>query len=182
MLRPASPSDVPLIARWRQEAAAWLATKGTDQWSDAGLSMPKFVERVEASISARETWIADVDGHPAATIAIDEHADPGLWTASEQQESVIVHRMITDPVERRHGLGAVLLAHADAVARERGKGWVRLDAWTTNTALHDYYRRAGFRFVRIADPSRPSTALFERPVPDVDPSAASSFMDMSSTN
>lgn len=164
-IRPATPDEVPLIVRWRQEAADWLATKGTDQWSDAGLSVEAFVDRVRESIAAGETWIADVDGVPAATIAIDEWANPGLWTASEMRESVMVHRMITDPVFRGLGLGKALLDHADRIAQQRGKRYVRLDAWTTNTDLHGYYQRLGFRPVRIVPEFRTrSAALFERPV------------------
>lgn len=165
-IRLATPTEVPLIVRWRQEAANWLATKGTDQWSDAGLSEDAFVDRVRKSIAAGETWIADVDDVPAATIAIDEWANPGLWTASELRESVIVHRMITNPVFRGLGLGKVLLDHADRIAQQRGKRYVRLDAWTSNADLHGYYQQLGFRPVRIVPEFRTrSAALFERRVP-----------------
>lgn len=163
-VRPASMADVSMIARWRREAADWLASIGSDQWSERGLSANRFVSRVCSSIHAGETWIAEVNEHPAATIAIDEHTDSWLWTPAEQAESVIVHRMITDRSQQHRGLGTLLLDHAVDVARQRGKKYVRLDAWTSNTRLHDYYQANGFRFVRIADPELPSAALFERPV------------------
>jgi GNAT superfamily N-acetyltransferase len=169
-VRPAELDDVPVIIEWRRQAAAWLATKGTDQWSDAGLSAEAFASRVRSSIAAGETWMAEVDEVPAATIAVDEWANPGLWTPAEQQESVIVHRMITDPKFRGHGLGGFLLDHADRVARARGKRFVRLDAWTTNTQLHAYYERLGFRLVRIVpDFTTRSAALFEREVATTQP-------------
>ncbi|WP_367139560.1 GNAT family N-acetyltransferase [Saccharothrix sp. HUAS TT1] len=166
-IRRATADDVPAIVDWRRQAAAWLAAQGSDQWSDAGLSRTAFTDRVHASITRGETWIAELDGRPVGTIAVDDHADPGLWTPDELRESVIVHRMITAPGVRgaRTGVGEALLDQADAVARDRVRTWVRLDAWTTNTRLHDYYRGRGFRLVRVADPTRPSSALFERPVP-----------------
>jgi len=40
--------------------------------------------------------------------------------------------------------------------------WLRLDAWTTNPALHNYYRRRGFQHVRTVA-SRISGACFQRP-------------------
>ncbi|MGW4528340.1 GNAT family N-acetyltransferase [Amycolatopsis sp. NPDC004378] len=163
-IRRASVADVSMIAQWRREAADWLASIGSDQWSEKGLSAERFVARVTSSVHAGETWVAEVDGRPAATLAVDEHTDPGLWTPAEQAESVIVHRMITDRNRQHRGLGALLLDHAETIARQRGKTYVRLDAWTSNGRLHDYYRAVGFRFVRIADPQRPSAALFERPV------------------
>lgn len=58
---------------------------------------------------------------------------------------------------------SVDVARLDQAARA-GKTWLRLDAWRTNTALHDYYRRHGFTDVRIVDlPWRGSGALFQRP-------------------
>ncbi|GAB3161850.1 hypothetical protein GCM10027258_79640 [Amycolatopsis stemonae] len=165
-IRRANAAEVAMIARWRRETAQWLSSIGSDQWSEKGLSAARFEERVAASVAAGETWIAEVDERPAATIAIDEHTDSWLWTPAEQAECVIVHRMITDRRNRHRGLGSLLLDHAEMIARQRGKAFVRLDAWTSNTRLHDYYRAAGFRFVRIADPQRPSAALFERPVSD----------------
>ena len=49
-------------------------------------------------------------------------------------------------------------------AEHAGRKWLRLDAWRTNTALHDYYRRHGFADVStISLPWRGSGALFQRP-------------------
>jgi GNAT superfamily N-acetyltransferase len=169
-IRLAREQDLPLIVEWRRVAAIWLASMGTDQWSDAGITETAFAVRVRASIAEGGTWIAEVNGEPAGTIAIDDHCDdPGLWTDAEQAESVIAHRMITAPGFHRLGLGAKLLKHADHLAQHRGKHWVRLDAWTTNVRLHDYYRGLGFRLARIADPNWVSSALFERLVQPVEP-------------
>ena len=164
-IRLATEADLSTIVQWRQDATAWLVSIGSDQWSGAGIDVIAFTTRVRISIAEGGTWIAEVEGQPAATVAIDDHCDdPELWTPAEQAESVIVHRMMADQAHRRRGLGAVLLDHADWIARQYGKRWVRLDAWTTNTRLHDYYRQLGFRLVRVSDPTWVSAALFERPV------------------
>lgn len=168
-IRHATAADLPHIQQWRRDAAAWLAGKGSDQWSDTGLSMAEFTRRVVQSITAGETWLAVIDSSPRGTIAVDEHTDDGLWTPSELGECVVVHRMITDRLHRVPGLGAALLDVADARARDLGKPYVRLDAWTSNTGLHDYYRNQGFELVRTVA-GRPSGALFQRavqPAPDV---------------
>jgi ribosomal protein S18 acetylase RimI-like enzyme len=50
-----------------------------------------------------------------------------------------------------------------------GAKWLRLDAWTTNEALHAYYQRQGFQHVRtIVRPDYPSGALFQRAAVAVD--------------
>lgn len=167
-IRPAVPGDLDLICRLRLQRSSWLAARGSDQWSPAasGLSIDYFARAVDRAVRAGETWIGEVNSTPAGTITVNDRADKGLWTPAEIAESLIVHYLIVDLSHAGSGIGRRLLAHAGALARLYGRDWVRLDAWTTNTDLHTYYRRAGFRMVRVADPHRPSPscALFERHV------------------
>ncbi|WP_340689206.1 hypothetical protein REH65_33380 (plasmid) [Saccharopolyspora sp. ID03-671] len=168
-IRPARFDDVDEIVRLRREAAQWLASVGTDQWAGAGrgIDTEEFARRVRQSISAGETWIAEGDqGEAFGTIAIDRYTNPGLWTEDELRDSLIIHRMIKD---RRapDGVGDLLLDHADHVARSAGAKWLRLDAWTTNAALHRYYQSQGFEHVRTVEGHHTaSAALFARPVLD----------------
>lgn len=164
-IRTATPDDVDLIATWRAEAAAWIGDLGFDQWSDAGIDDVEFRRRVSESICAGETWMAVDNETPVGTIAVDEHSDPGLWTSEELEHAVIAHRMIVPRWASGRGIGHVLVSQAERVAEQRGRMFIRLDAWTTNPALHQYYRRLGFRHVRtVPDAPTPSAALFERRV------------------
>ncbi|MGW0182652.1 GNAT family N-acetyltransferase [Nocardia sp. NPDC003345] len=165
-IRPAALDDLDLICRLRLQRATWLAARGSDQWSTeaSGLSIDYFSRVVGRALTAGETWVAEVDGEPAGTITVNDRADRELWSNAELADSLIVHYLIVDLRFAGHGVGRRLLAHAAALARAYERQWVRLDAWTSNTELHTYYRRAGFRFVRVADPDSPSPscALFER--------------------
>jgi hypothetical protein len=56
--------------------------------------------------------------------------------------------------------------------------WLRIDVWTTNIALHNYYEKRGFRFCRISPLQQkkyPSAALFQKPTSEVDHTAAQRF-------
>ncbi|WP_328711822.1 GNAT family N-acetyltransferase [Nocardia salmonicida] len=165
-LRPATLGDLPLICRLRVQRTSWLTARGSDQWTVAGRGRPIeiFAGAVGRALDRGETWIAEVDGEPAGTITVNHRADPGLWSAWELAESVIVHFMIVDLRFAGLRVGDHLLAHAAHLADHEHRPWVRLDAWTTNTALHNYYRRAGFALARVAGSgaSGPSKALFER--------------------
>lgn len=167
-IRPAVPGDLDLICRLRLQRCSWLAARGSDQWSPAasGLPIDYFARAVRRAVAAGETWIGEVNSAPAGTITVNDRADTGLWTPAEIADSLIVHYLIVDLGYAGSGIGRRLLAHAGALALAHGRNWVRLDAWTTNTDLHTYYRRAGFRMVRVADPNSPSPscALFERHV------------------
>lgn len=165
-IRKAAVEDLPTILRWRAEAATWLYKRGSDQWSDSGLSRDAFTDRVTDSIRAGETWIAeDDDGTPLGTIAVDLRSDPGLWSEEELESSFVVHRMITDRSAVGRGVGTRLLDHAEDFARRAGRKMLILDAWNTNRGLHAYYESQGFRYVRtVVDHHTPSATLFERPV------------------
>lgn len=164
-IRLARSADVDRIAQLRMDAARWLASIGSDQWSDISINDTEFRRRVEGSIANGETWVA-VDDHEVVlgTIAIDQHTNPGLWGSQELAESLIIHRMIRDARAPR-GTGQRLLQHAIEVARRSGRRWLRLDAWTTNRALHRYYEAMGFQHVRTVEGHHTlSAALFEYPV------------------
>lgn len=176
-IRQAQASDVDSIVELRKEAARWLASIGSDQWSNASIAIEEFRRRVETSIADGETWVAvDDQGSISGTIAVDEHTNPGLWNDDELADSLIIHRMIRSS-RAPHGTARLLLRQAIEVARRAGRQWIRLDAWTTNHALHAYYESMGFRHVRtVKDHHTYSAALFEYPVfgqeadtPDDDP-------------
>jgi len=161
--RPAELADLALIQRWRQERVEWLRCRGSDQWSESGLTGDDFAHRVAESIAARGTWILERNGIPVGTIAVDTMSDPGLWSPAELDGAYVLHRMIVPTAAAGTGVGDALLAHADALARARGKKRLILDAWTSNAKLHAYYEKRGFRRVRTVENHwTPSAALFER--------------------
>lgn len=166
-IREAANSDIDTIMRLRREAAAWLATQGTDQWSSAGLDEPVFRDRVSQSVKSRETWMAlDHTDTVIGTVGLDDWCDTGQWTSDEQQSALFVHRMIIDRNHAGQQHGHQLLQWADYVALARAKNWLRLDAWTTNDKLHRYYQGEGFTYVRTIPNYRTgSAALFQRRVP-----------------
>jgi GNAT superfamily N-acetyltransferase len=163
IIRRAGPDDLATIVRMRRERLGWLTAIGSDQWS-VGLGEDGFAQRVEASIARGETWLATShDRTPVGTIAVDRWTNPGLWSEHELADALIVHRMITTLAAASQGIGAALLAHADELAVSGGYRWLRLDAWTTNRALHRLYEHYGFRHVRtVAGHRSRSAALFER--------------------
>ena len=164
-VRQATSDDVPAIVELRRERAAWLSSRGSDQWSDAGLDEATFTQRVSASVEGARVWVAVAEGEVIGTIAIDHHANPGLWTDTELNTSVMAHRMIVRTDMAGLGVGEILLQKADDVAKAEGRAWVRLDAWTNNEKLHRLYEGYGFRHVRtVPDYHTSSAALFERRV------------------
>ena len=162
-IRNATIAEVPLIAEWRAERAAWLASKGRDQWGSAGLHDTAFLERVTSSIKAGETWMITKDSEPVGTIAIDQWSDPGLWSEDEMNDALFLHRLISPLSSSGHDIAGPLVNHALGLAAQQQKHWLRLDAWTTNGALHQFWVRQGFEYLRTV-PDVSSGALFQRAV------------------
>ncbi|HEY5985248.1 MAG TPA: GNAT family N-acetyltransferase, partial [Streptosporangiaceae bacterium] len=80
-----------------------------------------------------------------------------------------VSRLVVDRSYSGRGLGAQLLSWAGVRARRTHDArWVRVDVWTTNTALHAYYRRQGFMACGFCPtPGYPSAALFQKPTTQI---------------
>lgn len=156
----ATLEDLDLIVAFRIEASRWLGRLGTDQWADP---FPKAGINLRDSILSDESWIVWNGSTPAATITVTMWGEPELWTAEELTEPAIYpHKLTVARAYAGNELGAEIMDWVGGRGHEQHKVWVRLDAWDSNRALHDYYRRHGFEFVRVAD-RPPSGTLFKRP-------------------
>jgi GNAT superfamily N-acetyltransferase len=161
----ATEADVSLLLEIRRESIDWLATRNTDQWAsdfpDEGTMLAGFA----ADARNGHAWLIDDDDVTVATVTLDAAAQPVIWTSEEAAEPArYVHRLTVRRKAAGLGLGGELLDWCGNRAYEEGARWLRLDAWTTNHALHDYYRSQGFEHLRTADRADyPSGALFQRP-------------------
>jgi len=160
-LRRATLDDLDALIRWRRETARWLASaKGTDQW---GVDYPR--DALVAWIGAGETVMASLapDGDPVATITASLTGDPELWTPDELK--VPACYLFKANVERSHtglGIGRTLILWGMDRAAKAGIGIIRIDVWSTNLALQDYYKHMGFQHIRTV-PGVNSGALLVTP-------------------
>lgn len=165
--------DLDVIVGLIEEAKAWLRTKGTDQWSSDWLDQDGRGRgaRVENSIKEEATWLVwFVSPHrkiPMATVTIETKANPDVWTdpAVAGAPAAYLSRLITGRRFSGLGIGAALIEWACAyVAREYRAKLIRIDVWTDNYELHEYYRKQGFESCgECPNVLYPSRALFQKP-------------------
>ncbi|MFE9931758.1 GNAT family N-acetyltransferase [Streptomyces sp. NPDC005533] len=144
IIESATAADVAKLLAFREEAAAWLSELGSDQWR-----RPYPADRLMATIEAGRVFMVRDGGVTAATITLTPDVEEGLWSREELAEPSMFVNKLT--VARSHAgcdLGGRLLDWAGARAHRAGAIWLRLDAWTTNPRLQDYYLRHGFTHVR----------------------------------
>jgi GNAT superfamily N-acetyltransferase len=177
-LRRATERDHEVIIGLIDAAAEWLRTKNTDQWAQPWPSVEDRSHRILKDLRSRRTWIAWDGGEPAATITTDL-ADSPIWPAEKLRDrAVYVCRLVVSRSHKGQGLGAALLDWAGLRARQRhGALWVRVDVWTTNTALHEYYRRQGFESCGVSEEidQYPSAALFQKATDRIRPAGRPLF-------
>ena len=171
-LRRADQDDHDVIIGLIDAAAEWLRTKNADQWAQPWPSEEDRNHRISHDLTAGNTWITWDNGTPAATITADSAQNP-IWPAETRDDpAVYVARLVVSRAFAGRGLGAALLDWAGLRAqRHYGARWVRVDVWTTNTALHAYYRRQGFQSCGLGTASAPypSAALFQKATAGIRP-------------
>jgi GNAT superfamily N-acetyltransferase len=183
-LRRARLADLGAVTGLLAEASRWLRTKHTDQWAEPWPSEDVRRQRIREAIQAGRTWIAWDSDRPAATITASPN-DHHIWPEENRREPAVYIRRLA--VSRRYagqGLGAQFLDWAGLRAsRQYGAQWVRVDVWTTNTELHEYYRRQGFEFCGFCETIEgyPSAALFQKPVYEIKPLEDPLFWESSET-
>ncbi|WP_069874474.1 GNAT family N-acetyltransferase [Streptomyces malaysiensis] len=147
----AEMADLPRLLKFRTDTASWLQVRGIDQWSN-----PFPSQHIAASIQRGEVFLVKEGEGPdvAATITLDQEADPLLWTEDERREPALyVHKLTVDRAHAGIRLGARMLDWAGDRAARHGARWLRLDAWTNNPRLHEYYIDLRFTPIRtVHDP------------------------------
>lgn len=178
----ATMDDLHVILGLVEEAKGWLRTKGTDQWSTdwPDKSGKNRSDRVAASLAEGTTWIVwFVDRNekiPAATVTVEKNASPAVWPdlTADDEKAVYLSRLVTARKFSGMGIGAALLDWSCTyAARKHRAKLIRIDVWTDNYPLHDYYKERGFRSAgSCPDVNYPSRARFEKFTSDTDGSGS----------
>jgi GNAT superfamily N-acetyltransferase len=162
--------DLQAVLGLIHEARVWLGTKDTDQWANPWPDKASRDARVRRGLRVRKTWIVWHGDIPAATVTMATGPNTDVWSKHGaydlSERAVYAHRLITARNYAGWGLGAELIDWAGLRGRrDYGAKWIRIDVWTSNEALHDFYLKRGFeRCGTCADPAYPSGALFQKRV------------------
>lgn len=173
-MRRAALDDLSEVRRLFEEAVDWLRrNKDTDQWETPWPDRASWIERARHDLREGKTWLVWDATLAVATITLDTKEPVDIrkrpvWPAHKRHElALYVRRVIVSRNYAGLGLGAGLLDWASDVAmKDYGASLIRIDVWTTNLELHDYYTRQRFRRLESRQPwelrGYPSQALFER--------------------
>jgi GNAT superfamily N-acetyltransferase len=155
------------------EARSWLPSKGTMQWFEPWPDKEQRDARVRRALELGATWLVweMLLGKAvlAATVTVTGKPNPAVWSPLDFDlggRTVYAHRLITARRYAGWDLGGELLDWTGWRGRDNyGATCIRIDVWTKNERLHDYYLKRGFERRGICrDPEYPSGLLLEKPI------------------
>lgn len=154
------------------EAQYWLPSKGTDQWSIPWPTEDERNARILRGLEVGATWIVWAWKRAVGTVTIASSPNLKVWSEAlcdVTDPAVYAHRLIVARDFAGFGLGAELIDWAGLRAqREYAAEWIRIDVWSTNEGLQNYYKRNGFEPCGLCpDPNYPSGALLQKPLQGV---------------
>jgi GNAT superfamily N-acetyltransferase len=132
----ATSADLDDVLDILNAAARWLAKRGINQWPTAGF--PRGL--IAGDIARCEVYLARQNRRAVGTLTL-QWSDELFWPGATDAAGYI-HRIAVRRDAR--GLGIEMIKFAERVTAAAGRELLRLDCFSGNNALCDYYERAGF--------------------------------------
>lgn len=164
--RAKTQADIDTVAAMWVRSAAWLRSKGSDQWQ-----YPVKMTNIEAAVAADACWLAYRDGTPIGTITLDTNAEPQYWTPEDEPNNALyIHRMVVEETGRGEEIGSAHLTGPENKPKQWGGvgcGWTpgaRIERYTATTRIAGSSWCAPFptRAVQVpvsSDPRRYASAV-----------------------
>ena len=136
-VRPAHREDENTVAELLDEATHWVGELGYEQWP---LPFPR--DELAAAIARAEVYVVEDEGEAVATVTL-LWDDPLYW-GERPSDAAYVHKLAVRRDRSGRGIGAAIVAWANAEALEAGREFLRLDCLRDNPGIRDYYEQLGF--------------------------------------
>jgi GNAT superfamily N-acetyltransferase len=158
-VRLARAEDVETVAGLLDDATAWVAELGHEQWP---LPYPR--DDMAAAIAREEVYVAEVDGEAVGTITV--LADDPVYWGERPPDAHYVHKLAVRRDRGGRGLGAAIVQWADVRAANAGRAFLRLDCLRDDPGIRSYYEQLGFEHRSDFDDQARGLflSLYERPV------------------
>src|SRR5262245_19937057 len=109
--------------------------------------------RIEAEILEHRHWKIMVDGQIACIFSVT-FSDPLIWKEKDNDSSIYIHRIVTNPSFRGNAYVREIVAWARRYVKEIRKRFIRMDTWGDNQKLIDYYLSCGFEYLGDTTPEK----------------------------
>lgn len=133
------PADAPALWALRREREDWFARTGIVQWPVGSLPLAE----IEVQLAQGHWWcVRGTEGIDACVRLLE--TDEEFWGV-DPTPALYLHTLMVALRAGGTGLPAMLLSHAESIARRMGAAELRLDCVEH---LRPFYERHGFEHVR----------------------------------
>ncbi len=137
-----SLKDLTIIFRLYDLATAYQKSKSNNHWQ------PFSPQLIETEIKEQRHWKI-VKDETIVCIFSTSTDDSLIWGEKDNASSLYLHRIATDPNHRGSNYVPLILEWVKANARRTGIKFIRLDTFSKNQKLVDYYLKCGFTLLRV---------------------------------
>ena len=142
-LQAANIEDIPSAVEMLETAARWLHSKGIQQWESP---LPaSFLNFMKDEAQAGRVFLvrAGEGNEPIATFRITYH-DKQRWQDNGTDCALYVYSLALRNDLHGAGIGAHIIETIKKRAIQEQRRWLRLDCWSLNSWLKQYYASLGF--------------------------------------
>ncbi len=108
---------------------------------------PPFDEAlVNTEVAENRQFKLLIDDEIACVWAIT-YSDPKIWEDDDNDASIYIHRIATNPDFRGNNFVKIIVAWAMKLARDKNKHFIRMDTCGNNESLIAHYENCGFTFL-----------------------------------
>lgn len=135
--------DIDEIFRLYEIATDFQKTRFTVHWPEFDRNL------IEAEIEEKRQWKIMVEDK-IACIWATTFSDPQIWEERNNDPSVYIHRIATNPDFRGQNFVGKIIEWVKVFAIENNKTFVRMDTVGDNPGLINYYTKCGFDFLGLS--------------------------------
>ncbi|HTB31609.1 MAG TPA: GNAT family N-acetyltransferase [Bacteroidia bacterium] len=132
--------DTGTIFELYRSATEYQLANGYNLWKEFD------PELIATEIREKRHWKIIIDGSVACIFSIF-YSDPLLWGELDNNHSIYIHRIATNPVFKGKGMTNLIIDWVKSHAKETGRKFIRIDTWADNKNLSAYYIKCGFHVV-----------------------------------
>ena len=139
VFRLAKGEEIDSVFSLFEKRIEWMNQKNIQQWNvtDYLTVYPKSYYQEQQALGNLYVLVDNIIAGAVVLLQSDER-----WSDRINSSAFYVHNLVTDPVIK--GIGKLLLAEVENIAKLHGKRCVRLDCAVDNAVLNDYYASAGY--------------------------------------
>ena len=143
-LEPAQKADMPAVFDMIDSRIKWMDARGLRQWNAVDYWGIYPEAHYDALREAGELYVLrDIESGKAVCAAALLERDE-RWDPCEDRDvpAYYVHHLASEIGER--GAGSEMIAQIEALAKEHGKAFVRLDCMVDSPFLNEFYGSRGY--------------------------------------